>query len=276
MEGIEIKTIQNLHTHTTYCDGLDTPEEMVCCAIERGFSSIGFSGHSFTAYSKAFAQKGDYTEAYKRCITELKEKYKHQIEIYLGLEVDMYSGADLSGYDYLIGSVHYLRQDGVYIDFDKGIADVENVINRFFDGDGMKYAIAYYEALAKLPEYGNFDIIGHFDIITKHCESRSFFDMDSKEYLYAAIEAMEALKGKIPFFEVNTGAMARGYRTTPYPAINLIKELKKLGFGAVITSDCHNKRMLEYGFDTAAELLKRCGYKEKYILTKSGFEAVEI
>lgn len=255
---------------------MDTPEELVCRAIESGFSSIGFSGHSFTAYSKLFVQMGDHTEEYKKCVTELKERYKTQIEIYLGLEVDMYSGADLRGYDYLIGSVHYLRQNGVYIDFDKGIAQVENVINSFFNGDGMKYARAYYEALAQLPEYGSFDIIGHFDIITKHCESRSFFDMDSKEYLYAAIEAMEALKGKIPFFEVNTGAMARGYRTVPYPAVNLIKELKRLGFGVVITSDCHDKRMLEHGFDAATELLTECGYREKYILTKNGFEAVRI
>ena len=169
------------------------------------------------------------------------------------------------------------KKDGdKYIDFDKGVDDVENIINTFYDADGMKYAKAYYAALAQLPDHGNFDIIGHFDLITKHCETRKFFDTESKEYITAALDAMEALRGKIPFFELNTGAMARGYRTSPYPNVLLLKELKRLGFGAVITSDCHDKTKLNYKFDEAADILKECGYKEKYILTKSGFEAVSI
>ncbi|MBQ2614120.1 MAG: histidinol-phosphatase HisJ family protein [Clostridia bacterium] len=276
MEGITITVIQNLHTHTNYCDGADTPEEVVLCAIEKGFSSIGFSGHSFTPYSKEFSKIGDHTEEYKKDIKSLKEKYKDRIEIYLGLEVDMFSEPDLSGYDYLIGSVHYLKKDGVFIDFDKGAKEVEEIIRTCFHGDGMAYAKAYYKTLAQLPVYGNFDIIGHFDIITKHCDSRNFFDITSKEYCDAAFEAAAALKGKIPFFEVNTGAIARGYRKTPYPSVALIKEMKRLGFGAVITADCHDKRKLDYRFLEATELLRECGYKEKYILTKNGFEAVPL
>ncbi|MBO5357854.1 MAG: hypothetical protein J6A78_00855 [Clostridia bacterium] len=42
---------QNLHTHTTYADGKDTPEELVLEAITRGFSSIRFSEHSSMHFS---------------------------------------------------------------------------------------------------------------------------------------------------------------------------------------------------------------------------------
>jgi len=38
---------QNLHIHTTYADGKDTPEQMILTAIERDFDSIGFSEHSY-------------------------------------------------------------------------------------------------------------------------------------------------------------------------------------------------------------------------------------
>jgi len=38
---------QNLHTHGTLCDGKYEYEDTVKKAIERGFESIGFSGHSF-------------------------------------------------------------------------------------------------------------------------------------------------------------------------------------------------------------------------------------
>lgn len=43
-----MKHLQNLHTHTIYCDGKDTPEEMILAACEKGFTSLGFSGHSFS------------------------------------------------------------------------------------------------------------------------------------------------------------------------------------------------------------------------------------
>ena len=160
--------------------------------------------------------------------------------------------------------------------FDRGQNEVQRVINTYFGGDGMKYAKAYYEALAQLPKYGDFDIIGHFDLISKHSDTISFFDEDSKEYLSAAFETAEVLAKKIPLFEVNTGAIARGYRNTPYPSIPIIKYFKKLGLGVVITSDCHNKDMLDCSFNQATEILKMCGFKEKFILTDTGFKAVAL
>ena len=273
---IEYMVLQNLHTHTCYCDGANTPEEIVVSAIDKGLTSVGFSGHSYMKYSPVFASKGDKTIEYKREISHLKEKYKDIIEIYLGLEVEMYSDADMKDFDYLIGSVHYLKCGNSYVDFDRDEKNVEFIINHYFDGDGMKYAKAYYNTLAQLPQYGDFDIVGHFDLITKFCEKRNFFDISSNEYMSAAIEAAEALAGKIPLFELNTGAVARGYRTTAYPEINLIKELKRLGFGVVITSDCHNKEYIDCNFKESAELLKACGFKEQYILTQTGFVAVSL
>lgn len=50
---------QNLHTHSTFCDGKDTPEEMVLTVMEKGFSSVGFSGHAYvpgSPFSKIFAK----------------------------------------------------------------------------------------------------------------------------------------------------------------------------------------------------------------------------
>ncbi|MBQ7399482.1 MAG: histidinol-phosphatase [Clostridia bacterium] len=271
-----MKHLQNLHTHTSYCDGADTPEEIVLAAIDKGFESIGFSGHSYMSCSRMFLEKGDKTEEYKENVKSLKEKYKDRIKIYLGLEVEVLSAPDMNGYDYLIGSAHYFSINGGYVGFDRSAEEVKSVIDNYFNGNGMEYAKAYYKTLAELPEYGNFDIIGHFDLITKHSDNVMFFDEDSDEYKKAALEAAHALKGKIPFFEVNTGAIARGYRKTPYPSMYILKELKNLGFGAVISSDCHNKAMLDCNFNEAVEMLRECGFKEKYILTDSGFSAVAL
>lgn len=266
--------LQNLHTHTRYCDGMDTAEEMILTAIEKGFTSIGFSGHSYMHYAPEHSMSQKGTEDYKKEITYLKEKYKDKIEIFLGLEVDMYSKIDLSGYDYLIGSVHYLLKNNKYIGFDRSSEIVKNIVEEHFFGNGLEYAKEYYKTLSMLPNYGKFDIIGHFDLITKHCETVNFFDCNSEEYKAYAINAVEELSGKIPFFEVNTGAIARGYRKTPYPHTFLLKELKRCGFGAVISSDCHDRKMLDCNFNFAKELLKECGFKEHYILTKNGFKPI--
>lgn len=271
-----MKHLQNLHTHTTYCDGRDTPEEMIASAIAQGFDSIGFSGHGFTFYSQAIPMSLDGTEEYKKEISALKEKYKDKMDVFLGLEFDLHSGIDLSGYDYIIGTCHYLKLGDRYIGFDRNAQAVREVIDNEFSGNGMAFSNEYYAQLSTLPEYGNFDIIGHFDIHTKNIEIERFFDIDSKEYMNAATDAMDALRGKIPFFEVNTGAISRGYRTTPYPSLPLLRELKARGFGAIISSDCHDARNLTAGFDQAKELLIEAGFKEKYILTKDGFTAVEL
>ena len=268
--------LQNLHTHTTYCDGKNTPEEMILAACEKGFGSIGFSGHSYTYYHPGLCMTPEGTLEYKQEVARLKEKYADKIEVFCGLEFDMYSTAGKSDYDYLIGSVHYISIQDEPIGFDRSADVVKGVINQYFNGDGMAYAKAYYKTLSKLPEYGDFDIIGHFDLITKHKEREHFFDTDSTEYQRAAIEAAEALSGKIPYFEVNTGAIARGYRTSPYPDPFIIKEMKRLGFGAVISSDCHNSKDLDCGFDLARKLLKECGFKEHYLLTADGFVPAEL
>ena len=267
--------LQNLHTHTCYCDGKDTPEEMVLAAIEKGFFSIGFSGHAYMGYSKFFQKHGDHTVAYKEDVRRLQEKYRDHLKIYCGLEIDIFSDTDQSGYDYLIGAVHYLECEDGYVTFDNSAEELKAFVNRYFVS-GMEFAKTYYRTLAELPQHGKFDILAHFDLITKHEGTLQLFDTSSKEYRYAAVEAAEALAGQIPLFEVNTGAISRGYRIKPYPSAEIIKELKRLGFGAVITSDCHDRRYLDCGFNEAAELLKQCGYKEKYILTEQGFVAVPL
>ncbi len=262
---------QNLHTHSTYCDGKSTPRETVESALLLGFHSLGFSGHSWMHWSPSYSMSPQRTQEYFAEIQRLKAEYADRLPIYCGIEYDIFSDIDISCFDYAIGSAHYFRIDGQFVGFDRSAQAVEQVIQDWFGGDGMAYAKAYYRMLATLPEYGKFDIIGHFDLITKHSETHAFFDENDPAYLRAALEAAEALRGKIPLFEVNTGAIARGYRTTPYPSLPLLKAMREMGFGAVITSDCHDARMLDCGYRDARERLLACGYREIFILTPDGF-----
>lgn len=268
---------QNLHTHSTFCDGINDCEATVNKAIEIGFTSLGFSGHSYMSYGKkgiSMTQEG--TPLYKAEIARLKEKYKDKIDIFCGLEFDQYSEDDRKGYDYIIGTNHYLKLGEEYIGFDRDSKTVKGIIDNYFNGDGVLFAKEYYTQLASLPQYGDFDIVGHFDILTKNCEMEPLIDETDARYRKYALDCFYALKDKISVFEVNTGAMARGYRKTPYPNPFLLKEMAKAGVGIVLGSDCHNKEFLSYGFAEAIELCKSCGIKELQIFTKGGFKGIPL
>lgn len=271
-----MNTLQNLHQHTTFCDGHNTPEEIVQHAISSGFGAIGFSGHCYMPFAEYYCMSIEGTKEYRKEIARLKEVYGDKIDIFCGIEFDLSCPERPEGYDYVIGSVHGLKLDGAFYEFDGPVDHYRTMIDGHFAGDGLAFAREYYRQLPMLAESADCDIIGHFDLVTKHRDSVQFFDSDSKEYRKAAIEAAEALAGKIPYFEVNSGSIARKLRTTPYPDPFIIKEMKRLGYGAVISSDCHWKEFITCHFEQSKQLLRDCGYTEYHILTKDGFVPVPL
>lgn len=268
---------QNLHIHSTYVDGKDTPEEMILRAVERGFDSIGFSEHSYLPYS-TFPQQLTETDMvrYREEIHALKSKYNGIIDIFCGLEFDFYSSVPTQGFDYLIGSVHYLDIAGSIVTFDRGLPETLAYINTFFGGDGLRFAKQYFETVAQLPEKRPFDILGHFDLLTKNNAAGRFLDVSSKAYLNAGFDTIAALKGRIPFFEVNTGPLARGYKMEPYPQMEFLKEFQRQGFGVVITSDCHDRNDIDCFYKEAGDLIREAGFQTKWILTENGFQEVKL
>ena len=270
--------LQNLHTHTTLCDGKNTPREMVDTAIKKGFDSIGFSCHARTEENSDNEVKN--VDEYIMTIENLKTEYAGRIEIFTGCEMDYFSKGlmPLEKFDYKIGSVHAARlKNGEYVEFDYSPEISEFHVKELFGGDGVKYAELYYETLAMLPGRFDFDFIGHFDLITKFTETcPGLIDTESKRYKNAALEALRTVKPRCEFFEINTGAIARGRRSAPYPAPFILDEMKTLNCKLILTSDCHNADYLDCYFDEAKEYLKSHGVGDIYFLTKKGFVGEKI
>ena len=76
----------NFHTHTTFSDGKNTPEEMVLYAIEQGFCSLGFSDHAPVSHDMRYCMRD--VAGYIAEINRLKAKYADKLQIYLGVEED--------------------------------------------------------------------------------------------------------------------------------------------------------------------------------------------
>jgi histidinol-phosphatase (PHP family) len=262
---------QNLHTHSTYCDGKDSLEEMIVYAMEHGFDSIGFSSHSYMHFSPKSTMTIAGTESYKSEVRELASKYAGRMKVYCGLELELNSEVDLEGYDYIIGAYHYFKLGDEYVGFDRKAAEVQHVIDTRFGGDFLAYAKEYYANIVKLGEIGVVDIVGHFDLLVKNCDALASLDCSLPAYRRYALEAAEELSRTVGIFEVNTGAIARGYRRTPYPDPFIIKALKTFGSRLILSSDCHDKHNLACGFEESIELIKSCGFKEIWRLEDGQF-----
>lgn len=87
----------NYHTHTWRCNHATGREEhYVENAIRAGLEVLGFSDHSPYLFPKghisSFRMEPEMLEGYVRKVLQLRESYRGQIEIPLGLEIEYYPG----------------------------------------------------------------------------------------------------------------------------------------------------------------------------------------
>lgn len=265
---------RDYHMHTTYCDGTASSEEMVQAAIAQGLTEVGISGHSHTPFDESYCMSHETTQVYRRELEALREKYADRISVKIGLEMDRYSDADTAGFDYLIGSVHYIRvpaepergasapiatgcmyHEGpegayIYIPIDETPEILRDAADTYFGGDLIALARHYFETAATVAEATGCDIIGHFDLITKFNEGGALFDETDPRYIEAwRAAADQLLRYDIPF-EINTGAMSKGYRTQPYPAKSIRDYIRGKGGRLILSSDSHRTDTLRWCFAT--------------------------
>lgn len=244
-----MKSFSDYHIHTTFSDGNNTPEELVQAAIERGMAEIGFSDHSYTFFDESYCLQRDKIAEYKRETARLKEKYKSQIKILCGIEQDYYSAESAEDYDYAIGSVHYLKKDGKYYSIDDSRDCFLNLAKDLFDGDYYAFAEEYFKTVSGFADRKEIKIIGHFDLVSKYNGDGGLFDERNRRYVSAWQKAADKLVAAGKVFEINTGAIARGYRSEPYPSDAIKAYIKDTGGRFILSSDSHSVKTLCFGFD---------------------------
>jgi len=240
---------ENFHTHTIYCDGKNTAREMIEQALSLKFDALGFSGHAHTGFPSSWSMTEENTEKYIEEITALKSEYSDRIRIYLGTELDYFSIFSKERYDYTIGSVHYLECDGEFWPVDSSAKEQIECAEKYFGGSLYNYAGKFFEYAGDVIRKTDADIIGHFDLVTKFNENNALFDVSDKRYINAWIDAADRLIETGRPFEINTGAIARGLRTSPYPAMDMTEYINSKGGCFIVTSDCHYREKLDWAFE---------------------------
>ena len=243
----------------------------------KGFSALGFSGHSFTRFDLECCIPCEKEQEYFAQCRRLQEKYKDKIDILCGIERDIYADNAYPDADYVIGSVHYLKVNKdkfLAVDMDKE-TQIKGV-NDYFGGDYLSFCESYFETVSKLSDIHKTDIIGHFDLVKIYNGDGALFDENSERYITAAKKAVDKLIKNDVLFEINTGAVFRGRRHDPYPSQFILEYIALKGGKVILSGDSHCPKALGFNFEKSVELAKKCGFKSIYTLTKSGKKELEI
>lgn len=267
----------NYHTHSDFCDGKASPAEMALAARAAGYEVLGFSGHAPFPQGMPWAVKPDRLGDYAAEIRRLKAAWAQggaeaaahgPMEILLGLEIDWYPPelcpADGSfaglGLDYSIGSVHFAAlPDSEPFTVDSNNEAFALSLARA-GGDAKALYRDYYARLAAMIEAGDFDILGHFDLVKKNNGASIYFDEASPDYLAAAFEAAGCLEGKDIVVEINLGGLARGKTAEPYPSLPILRQLRELDVPITFCADAHAPAHLGAHLETARKLARAAGY----------------
>ena len=271
-----MKILSTMHSHCNFCDGKNTAAEMAKAAYDSGFVSFGFSSHSHLPYKAGYEMKMEKEKIYREEVTELKNEYEGKMEILLGLELDSDSVYPDFKYDYLISSVHQLHVGDVWYAVDYRKDHFDECVEAF--GGIENLLKEFYLVTAKAALRENIDIVGHIDLVGKFNENNEYFNPNDKWYLDLVFDCIDTILKKRPdiVFEVNTGAISRGYRTTPYPDLPVLKYLAEKNAKIMLNSDTHAVDTIDYAYDLAINHIKSAGINKICVLRKNGFEEIEI
>jgi histidinol-phosphatase (PHP family) len=210
-------------------------------------------------------------QLYAQHLHLVAERYKDRISILKGFEAEIVppdrypqimEGLMVEGgFDYMVGSVHYVND--IIIDYTPAL--FQKAVERA--GGLEQLQLQYYRHVRDMVMALRPAVIGHFDLIRRFAGPIT----PSASVLAAAGEALEvaALHGSI--LDVNTGAYRKGLEY-PYPAPEFVRLARDLGVRFCFGDDSHRPSEVGSGIDAARQYLLEHGVKEVSCLHRESGE----
>ena len=246
------------HIHTKYCNhAAGEMEEYVQAAIKNNLSEMGFACHIPMEYypvelpREFFAMSlVDLNTKYFPEIQRLQNKYKEQIEIKTGLEIDYiiswiqdpineFIDEYSERLDYIIGSVHVLKTNGSVWGIDS--QESSYLFNEF--GIDVVYN-QYLDAILELIHSDKYHILAHLDLPKKY----GFRPQDKTNYYLRITEILNEINKYGMCIEVNTGGL-RKHIGEMYPEEDIIKMMVEHNIPLITSSDSHKPEEVAYNFE---------------------------
>ena len=239
----------NFHTHTTRCrHATGSDEDYVKCAIVAGIKYLGFSDHApflfpdgyDDGYRVPVSEAADYIES----IRNLRKKYKDQIKITIGFEMEYYPRyfeemlkfARNIGAEYLILGQHFILSE--HPDGKGSIGPT----------DSEEHLKTYVDEVITAMKTGLFSYIAHPDLVC--------FTGDEDVYLREAKRLCLASRDLDIPLEINLLGI-RGSRH--YPSDRFFSIAGKVGAPVTIGVDAHasNDLLNKETLNIAMKLIKK-------------------
>jgi histidinol-phosphatase (PHP family) len=262
----------NFHTHSEYCDGKTSLQELLKEASSRRLLSLGFSSHAPLPFNKAWAMKESSLAQYLAEISDLRRQ-SGTVEVYAGLEVDYVPGKIspdryAAKLDFTIGSVHFVDyfEDGEPWEIDNTSAVFADGLKRIFHGNVKDAVSRYYELTREMIDQHPPTIVGHIDKIKMQNTAGMLFREDEPWYRDEIEKTIKVLKRSDTIVEVNTRGIYQKKFDETYPSEWILEILFKNNIPVTISSDAHHPKDLINCFQIAAAELSKAGYKVIQVL----------
>jgi len=256
----------DLHNHTSRCNhATGTVDDYIKKAIDLSIDIYGFSEHAPMDFDPKYRIRFDEMAEYERDILDAKERYKKDIKILLGYEVDflpnyMDNRVLNANVDYLIGSVHFINKWGF---------DNPEFIREYQNRDIDKIWQDYFDAIEAMVNSGKFDIVGHLDLI------KVFKFMPKKDIKLIAKNTLKAIKKSNMVLEINSAGLRKPITET-YPSKDLLQKAYELNIPITFSSDAHSVEQVGFGYNEAIKMAKDIGYTKAYIFENRDRSIIEL
>ena len=255
--------IADYHMHTPLCGhAVGKPTEYAEAAVEVGLEEIGFADHAPFVHTEdpnitmSIRQLPDYY----RLTEDVRKKYSSCLRIKIGIEADFIPGYEDKTkailedypYDYVVGSVHFIK--------DWGFDNPEELERWKQENVGQVYQ-DYYALLRQAAQSGMFDIMAHVDLVKKFGH-RSVKDLGDE-----VAKTAQVFKECGVAIEVNTSGLRKPVKEI-YPSLDDLKIYAEAGVPLTFGSDAHSPDEVGQDFDKGLALACEAGYGE-YVLFKN-------
>ncbi len=261
----------NFHTHSTYCDGKSTLEEIVGKAKSLNLGWLGFSSHAPLPFDCLWCMKREDLNEYLNKIITLG-KSQTEIELYSGLEVDyvpdVIGPRDFSQLDYTIGSIHFVESfsDGKRWEIDGPHNSFLRGLDKIFNNNFKDVVVRYFELTREMVSRSSPSIIGHLDKIKIQNIDNKFFYEDELWYRHEINKTIDSIEQSGCIVEVNTRGIYQKKTSTTYPSPWVLESIRRKNIPITISSDSHHREDLINLFPETAIILKQIGFQEIHIL----------
>ncbi|KAE8416259.1 histidinol phosphate phosphatase H [Aspergillus pseudocaelatus] len=273
------------HSHSgQFCGhAVDTLEDVLQAAIRKQLKVYSFTEHiprdeadfypEEIASSETRATLFKLFDDYYHEACRLRDKYKSQITVLIGFEIDWIRPSSRTiiaellqsySFDFFVGSIHHVHThiiDGLASNYEKATiasGGSEELLYR-------DYYDAQFEMLVELKP----TVVGHFDVITLRSKARSANLHTKKDIWERIVRNLRYIHEYGGALEINSASL-RKQMNTPYPHPDICKEFLRIGGRFVLSDDSHGVSQVALDYPKVRRFLENTGIKTIYYVKPNG------